>query len=162
MSVLSHPFPPVWDAQSHLLILGTFPSVQSRAQSFYYGHPQNRFWRVLAAVYQSPVPQSITEKTTFLHLHHIALWDVLQSCSIHGSSDASIRQPVANDLSALLLHAPITAIFTNGKKAAELYARHCMPATGRPAIALPSTSPANAAYSLEMLIARWSVLQQRP
>lgn len=162
MSVLSHPFPPVWDAQSRLLILGTFPSVQSRAQSFYYGHPQNRFWRVLAAVYRSPVPQSVAEKTTFLHLHHIALWDVLQSCSIRGSSDASIRHPVANDLSPLLLRAPIDAIFTNGKKAAELYARYCMPATGRPAIALPSTSPANAAHSLEALVARWSILQQRP
>ncbi len=158
MPIFTHPFPPLWDTQSRLLILGTFPSVQSRAQSFYYGHPQNRFWRVLSAVYQAPLPNTIEEKKNFLYAHHIALWDVLKSCSIQGSRDATIRQPVANDLSSLLLCAPIEAIFTNGKKAASLYSRYCMPATGRPAIVLPSTSPANAVYSLEALVTQWRCL----
>lgn len=162
MQILTHPFPPVWDTQSQLLILGTFPSVQSRAQAFYYAHPQNRFWHVLSALYQAPLPQTIEEKKRFLHDRRIALWDVLQRCAIRGSEDASIRQPIVNDLAPLLTQAPIQAIFTNGKKAFSLYERYCLPLTQRPAVALPSTSPANAAYSLPMLIDQWHILLQRP
>lgn len=154
-----HPFEPVWDEHSRVLVLGTFPSVKSRANAFYYGHPQNRFWRVLAALYGEAAPETIEQKKALLLRHGVALWDVLQSCDVTGSADASIRHPVPNDVAGLLLKAPIERVLCNGQTAARLYARFCEPLTGLAAAALPSTSPANAGCSLERLIAAWSALK---
>ena len=155
-----HPFAPVFDSTSRVLVLGTFPSVQSRANAFYYGHPQNRFWPVLSALFGAVVPSSVEEKTALLLAHHVALWDVLASCDIAGSADGSIRNPVPNDLSELLGQAPICTVFANGQTAAALYRRWSQPQTGLPMIALPSTSPANARCTLETLIAAWKPLWQ--
>lgn len=157
---LQHPIPPVYDAHSRVLILGSFPSVRSREIGFFYGHPQNRFWCTLADVFADELPQSVEEKRIFLLRHRIALWDVIASCEITGSSDASIRNAVPNDLSVLLSSAPIGAIFTNGKTAHRLYCRYLLPQTGREAVCLPSTSPANAAWTQDRLNAAWSVLRQ--
>ena len=148
---VEHPLAPVWDARSRVLLLGTMPSPRSRAQGFYYGHPQNRFWRVLAAVLGEPLPQSIPEKRGMLLRRGIALWDVLASCEIVGASDASIRNPVPNDLGPLLAGAPIRAVFATGGQAARLYRRWQQPSTGLPITQLPSTSPANCACSWEAL-----------
>ena len=159
--MLTHPIPPVYDAHSQILILGSFPSVKSRAQGFFYGHPQNRFWRVLAAVYDDALPQTIPEKRAFLLRHGVALWDVIAACEITGSADASIRDAAVNDLASILAAAPIRAIYVNGQTAAKLYRRYTEPRTGRPAVALPSTSPANAGWSLERLIAAWGVIESK-
>ena len=150
-----HPFPPLYNAQSKILILGSFPSVKSREQMFFYGHPQNRFWRVISSIYGEEVPQTIEEKKTLLMAHKIALWDVIASCDIEGSSDASIRNAVANDLSIILDHAEIQKIIVNGKTAEKYYLKYTADNIGRPAICLPSTSPANAAWNLEKLIKAW-------
>lgn len=150
-----HPFAPVYDEHSEILILGTLPSVKSRENDFYYGHPQNRFWKVLAAVYNQPLPQSAEERSAFLLRNRIALWDVIYSCEIQGSSDSSIRSVVPTDLKQILETAPIRQIFVNGKKAAQLYTRYQQPLTGIPAVTLPSTSPANAAWNLERLCGEW-------
>jgi hypoxanthine-DNA glycosylase len=157
---IHHPFAPVFDSTSRVLVLGTFPSVQSRANAFYYGHPQNRFWPVLAALFGAAVPSSVKEKTDLLLTHHVALWDVLASCDIAGSADGSIRNPVPNDLSKLLGQAPIHSVFTNGQTAAALYRRWSQPQNNVPMVALPSTSPANARCTLEILIAAWKPLWQ--
>ena len=154
----THPFAPVWDGCSLALVLGTFPSVLSRVRGFYYGHPQNRFWRVLAALLSAPLPTTVEEKRALLLQNRIALWDVLASCDITGSADGSIRRPVPNDIAALLGNAPITQVFANGQAAAALYRRWCQPLTGVPAIALPSTSPANAAWSQAALLEAWQPL----
>ena len=156
--MLVHPFPPVYDAESEILILGSFPSVKSREIMFYYGHPQNRFWRVLAAVYNADVPQNIDEKTRFLLKHHIALWDVLASCEITGSADSSSKNAVPNDLSVILSRADIRRIYTNGKTSEKYYKRFSEEITGRGSVCLPSTSPANAAWSLDRLIGAWKVI----
>ena len=150
MSV-EHPFPPVVDAACRVLVLGSFPSVKSREEGFFYGHPRNRFWPLMAALFGEAVPQSIPEKRALLLRHHIALWDVLRACSIEGADDGSIRQPEINDLRRVLDRADIRAIFTTGTKAAALYRRYCLPVTGRPAIPLPSTSPANCRATLDDL-----------
>ena len=150
-----HPFPPLYDENSKVLILGSFPSVKSREQKFFYGHPQNRFWRVLAAVFASETPQTVAEKRRFLFSHGIALWDVIASCEITGSADSSIKNAVANDLSPILAAADIRQIFVNGKTAEKYYRKYTEAATGRAAVCLPSTSPANAAWSMERLIAAW-------
>ena len=155
---VTHTFEPVWDEHSRILILGSFPSVKSREQGFYYGHPQNRFWKVLAAVAEEPVPDTIDEKKQFLLLHKIAVWDVIASCEIEGSSDSSIRHVIASDIAGLLSRTGITRVFVNGKKAAQLYEKYTLPLTGMKAVCLPSTSPANAAWSLERLIAAWKVI----
>ena len=155
---VTHPIPPVYDENSEILILGSFPSVKSREAGFFYGHPQNRFWRVLAAVYGGEPPATTEEKIAFLHQNHVALWDVLAACEIKGSADSSIRSAVPTDLSAILQTAPIRAVFVNGKTAERLYRRYAEPLTGRAAICLPSTSPANAAWSLERLIEAWRVI----
>ena len=150
---VEHPLQPVYNAQSRVLILGTMPSPKSRAFGFYYAHPQNRFWRVLTEVFQQAFPTSIEEKTAFCLCNHIALWDVLQSCSIQGADDGSIREPVANDIAGLLQHTSIHTICTTGTKASALYKRLCLPITGLPALALPSTSPANCRhYTFERLV----------
>ena len=150
-----HPIPPVFDENSRVLILGSFPSVKSREQGFFYGHPQNRFWKVTAALFAEDAPQSIEEKRSFLLRNRIAVWDVIGSCDIVGSSDASIRNVTANDLSVILNAADIRAIFVNGKTAYAYFQKYTEPKIGRPAICLPSTSPANAAWSAEKLIEAW-------
>ena len=152
---LSHPFPALYDGHSEILILGSFPSVKSREAAFFYGHPQNRFWRVLAALFEEPVPRTTEEKTALLLRRHIALWDVIGACSIVGSSDSSIRDAAPNDLRPILREAPIRAIYVNGKTAEKLYRRHIEPTLGISARCLPSTSPANAAWSLERLTEAW-------
>lgn len=149
---IQHTIEPVFDATSRVLLLGTMPSPKSREQGFFYGHPQNRFWKVLSAVFNAPTPESIPEKRAFLLEHHIALWDVLASCEITGASDASIRDPEPNDLRRILDHAPIEGIFCTGAKAAQLYRRLCEPELGIPCVQLPSTSPANAAMRLPDLV----------
>ena len=156
----SHTFAPVFDESSEILVLGSFPSVKSREQGFYYGHPRNRFCSVLAAVYGGELPQSIAEKTAFLHRNKIALWDVIESCEITGSSDASIKNAVGNDLDVILSAAPIRAIFANGKTAEALYRRLLLPRFGREIAVLPSTSPANAAFSLDRLVEAWTILRE--
>ena len=127
------------------------PSPKSREAGFYYAHPQNRFWRVLAALWGEETPAGTQERLAFARRHHIALWDVLRACSIEGADDGSIRQPEINDLRRVLDRADIRAIFTTGTKAAALYRRYCLPVTGRPAIPLPSTSPANCRATLDDL-----------
>lgn len=155
MTSQSHPFPPLYDAHSRVLILGSFPSVKSREGMFFYHHPQNRFWRVVSSVLAVPLPQSIAEKEHMLRSNGIALWDVIASCDIVGSSDASIRNAVPTDLSVILDNASIRGIFCNGTLAWKLYQKYQMPETGLSAQRLPSTSPANAAWSLSALIEAW-------
>lgn len=155
MERFSHTLPPICDSGSRILILGSFPSVKSRAVQFYYGNPRNRFWTVLAQVLEEPVPDPIEGKKSFLLRHHIALWDVIASCEIHGSADSSIQNAMPNDLSPILSQCPIRQIYTNGSAAARLYRKFLLPQTGREAIQLPSTSPANASYSIERLAASW-------
>ena len=154
-SELVHPFPPLYDEHSRILILGSFPSVKSREQMFFYGHPQNRFWRVLAAVLGCETPQSIPEKRTMLLSHFVALWDSIARCEIEGSSDASITGVVPNDLSPIFAAADIRQVFCNGRKSHEMYEKYILPVLGREAACLPSTSPANAAWSLERLTEAW-------
>ena len=151
-----HSFEPIFDSASQILILGTLPSVKSRETNFYYGHKQNRFWKVLAALFQEPIPETIDEKKHLLLRHHIAIWDVIQSCDIKGSSDSSIKNAVPADISRILKAADIQTIIANGGTAFRLYERYCEPVTGRPAALCPSTSPANAAFSLERLSECWS------
>lgn len=157
--MLTHPIPPVYDEASRILILGSFPSVKSREAGFFYGHPQNRFWRVTSAVFDAPVPRTVAEKRVFLLSHHIALWDVIASCEIEGSADSTIRSVTPNDLSRILDTAPIRQIFVNGKTALSYYTRYTAPHIGRDAVCLPSTSPANAAWSLDRLIAAWAQIR---
>jgi hypoxanthine-DNA glycosylase len=152
-----HTIAPVYDSESRILILGSFPSVKSREQQFFYGHKQNRFWKVMAQVLDCPVPETIPQKKEMLLTHHVALWDVIASCEITGSSDASIRNVQPNDLSPILETADIRAIYANGAKAYDLYQKYLYPLTGRAAEKLPSTSPANAGYSLERLVEAWKV-----
>lgn len=152
---VEHTFDPVYNEKSEILILGSFPSVKSRENQFYYGHPQNRFWKVIAAITQSRLPVTVEEKKEMLLEHHIAIWDVIQSCSIIGSSDSSIRDVVVNDLSKLLETTGIRKIYANGGKAYELYRKYAYQQTGREIEKLPSTSPANAAYQMERLCREW-------
>ncbi|MBQ3085559.1 MAG: DNA-deoxyinosine glycosylase [Clostridia bacterium] len=160
MNKIIHPFPPLFDNRSEILILGSFPSVKSREQLFFYGHPQNRFWRVLAAVFGESIPETIDEKKAFLLKNNVALWDVIASCEIKGSADSSIKNVRANDLSPILENAPIRRIFVNGGTAKKLYDRHILPVLGREALVLPSTSPANAAWSVERLINTWRIIKE--
>lgn len=157
--MLIHPFPPLFDTHSRVLILGSFPSVKSRDECFFYGHPQNRFWRVTAAVFDCPTPTTVPEKRAFLLEHGIALWDVIGSCEITGSADSSIRDVTVNDLSPILAATPIERIFVNGQTAAKYYNRFAAPLIGRGATVLPSTSPANAAWTLEKLTQAWSCIK---
>lgn len=152
---VSHTFEPVFDKDSKILILGSFPSVKSRENHFYYGHPQNRFWKVMAAVLGAEVPVTIEEKKRMLLTNHIAVWDVIASCSIIGSSDTSIKDVTVNDFSRILEHSRVKRIYVNGGKAYELYRKYAEKVTGIQAIKLPSTSPANAAWSLENLCKAW-------
>ena len=157
-SHIIHPIPPVFDTDSRILILGSFPSVKSRESCFFYGHPQNRFWKLLARLRKEDIPSSVEEKKAFLLRNHIAVWDTIHSCSIEGSSDSSIRDVVPTDLGVILRAAKIKAVFCNGQTAYRLYERYQLAQTGLPATVLPSTSPANAAYSVERLTESWRVL----
>lgn len=158
-SFVRHEIPPVYDEHSRILILGSFPSVKSRENQFFYGHPQNRFWKVLAAIFQEELPSTIEAKKAFLHRHHIALWDVIDSCTINGSSDSSIRDVTPSDLTRILTAAPVQKIFTNGGTADKLYQKYCLHATHMSAIRLPSTSPANASWTMEKLISAWQIIR---
>lgn len=153
-----HPFGPLFSAESKVLILGSFPSVKSREQSFFYGHPQNRFWKVIASLYHAETPVTIPEKKELILCNGLALWDTIASCTVTGSSDASIRDVQANDLSVILDHSPIRKICCNGKTSWLLYEKWIRPQTGREALCLPSTSPANAQWTLEKLTEAWSVI----
>lgn len=155
---VTHTFGPVYNKNSDILILGSMPSVKSREQQFYYGHPQNRFWKVLSAALGETEPDTITEKKDFLLRNNIALWDVIASCDIIGSSDSSIKNVKENDMNRILSAADINAIFLNGGKAYELFMKYCGKYIheGKPALVkLPSTSPANAAWSREKLTNTW-------
>ncbi len=155
---IDHPIPPTWDSNSVILILGSFPSVKSREMAYFYGHPRNRFWQVLGILVGDPVPATVSERRAFLLRHKIAVWDVIASCTITGSSDSSIQDVTPNDLTPILTGSSIRQIFVNGKKAAQLYERYLLPKTGKAAVTLPSTSPANAAWSLPKLTEAWRVL----
>ena len=154
-----HPISPVFDKDSKVLILGSFPSVKSREEGFFYGHPQNRFWKVTSRVFGEELPVTIDEKKAFLIRNHIAVWDVIGSCEIEGSSDSSIRNVTVNDLSVILGTADIRAIFLNGKKAEQYYLKYLFPVLKRDAVCLPSTSPANAAWSLDKLTDAWKIIK---
>lgn len=157
--MIQHPIPPVYDRDSRILILGSFPSVKSREAMFFYGHPQNRYWKVLAAVFGEEVPMTVPDRKAFLLRNHIAAWDVIASCDIVGSSDSSIKNVTANDLTPILETADIKEIFVNGKTAEKMYKKYTEPVTDRPCVCLPSTSPANAAWTLEKLVEAWSVVK---
>ena len=153
-----HPFCPLYDEQSRVLILGSFPSVKSREQQFFYGHPKNRFWPLLAALTGSGIPQNIEEKKQLALKNGIALWDVIASCEIVGSSDSSIRNAKPNDITPILENSNVRKIFTNGKTAASLYMRYIFPVTKIQSVCLPSTSPANAAWNMERLLSAWQII----
>ena len=150
-----HPIEPLFDEHSRVLILGSFPSVKSREVRFFYGHPQNRFWRVLADIFGEAPPETIEERKSLALRRGVALWDVIAQCEIVGSSDASITNVTANDLSAILNAADIRAVFCNGNTSYIYYNKYCRAATGRDAMALPSTSPANARWTREKLVQTW-------
>lgn len=157
---VSHDFEPVFDENSKVLILGTFPSVKSRENQFYYGHPQNRFWKVIAGLTESEVPQTIEEKKKLLLEHGIAIWDVIESCDIIGSSDSSIKNVVPADIERVVANSKIQNIYANGGTAKKLYEKYSQKKTGREIIGLPSTSPSNAAYSLERLLECWQEVKK--
>ena len=156
---IEHPFGPLYNQHSRILILGSFPSVRSREQQFFYGHPQNRFWKVIAALYGQETPATIPEKKELILVHGLALWDSIASCVITGSSDASIRDVRANNLRIILDSSPIERIFCNGRKSYEMYQKYIQNDIQREAVCLPSTSPANAQFSLDRLIAAWAVIK---
>lgn len=158
---VKHPFEPVCDRDSEILILGSLPSVKSRENNFYYGHKQNRFWKVISGIYGEAEPQSIYDKRKMLLKNHVAIWDVIRECDIHGSSDSSIKNVIATDLGSLMHNTGIKRIYANGNKAGALYKKYQQKLTGMDITILPSTSPANAAWSLEKLIAAWQVINGR-
>ena len=157
-SRLFHKFEPIFDENSRILILGTFPSVKSREQDFYYAHPRNRFWNILSKLTQEPLPVTKEEKIELLLRNRIALWDVIESCEITGSSDSSIRNVVPATLERVLCVPQIENIYANGTAAKRLYDRYQREQTGREIIGLPSTSPANAAWNLERLLKAWNCI----
>ena len=156
-----HNFPALFNENSEILILGSFPSQKSREAQFFYGHPQNRFWLVLSTILRSNLPQSIEEKRQMLISNKIALWDVIKSCEIVGSSDSSIKNALPNDISSIIKKSNIKRIFVNGKTAEKYYNKYILDSTQIPASVLPSTSPANAAYSLERLIEEWETILKK-
>ena len=156
---LNHPFGPLYDENSRVLILGSFPSVKSREQNFFYGHPQNRFWKVVSIIFEQSVPQTVEEKKQLILSSGLALWDSIASCEITGSSDSSIRNAQANDIRIILDSCNMERIYCHGRKSHELYKKYIEPQTGREAVCLPSTSPANAQWTLERLIEEWSVIR---
>lgn len=153
-----HPFPPLFDENSRALVLGSFPSVKSREAMFFYGHPQNRFWRLMALLFNEPVPNTVDDKKRLMLSNNIALWDTIRSCTITGSSDSSIKNVVPNDLSVILNNSCVEKIFCNGGTSYKLYQKYIYPQNGIKAQKLPSTSPANAAWSLERLAGEWKTI----
>ncbi len=154
-----HPINPVWDTNSKILILGSFPSVLSRKSHFFYGHPKNRFWKILSSILNEKEPLTIDDKKSLLLNNKIAVWDVIKSCDIKGSADSSIQNVVPNDIGFILKSSKIKMIFTNGQTADKLYQKHLLQKTELKPIVLPSSSPANARYSLEDLINEWSIIK---
>lgn len=160
MSKTVHPIAPIYDENSKILILGSFPSVKSREEGFFYGHRQNRFWKVVSVVLEQDEPKSIDEKRAFLLKNGIAVWDVIAECEILGSADSSISNAKANDIMPILTNSDIKAIFTNGKKAFSLFESKIQPNVLRKSIYLPSTSPANAMFSFEKLVEEWKIIKE--
>ena len=158
MQHIIHPIPAFYRPNSRVLILGSFPSVKTRESGFFYGHPQNRFWKLLSLLYSEETPGTVPEKAAFLARHKIACWDSIRECDIVGSSDASIRNAVPNDFTEILSATGLRRIYTNGKKSHEIYRSCCLANTGIEDICLPSTSPANAAWSLERLADAWRII----
>ena len=156
---IKHTFEPIFDKNSKILILGSLPSVKSREEGFYYGHPQNRFWMVLSSIFNTDVPKTIDEKINLLLTNNIAIWDVVDSCDIIGSSDSSIKNVIPADLSKILKNSNIQTIYANGKTASKLYKKYSEKQTGKKIIELPSTSPANAKYTFDRLIEAWKVIK---
>lgn len=158
---IHHTFLPVFDKNSHILILGSLPSVKSRENGFYYGHPQNRFWKVIANIFNEDVPQTIEEKKAILLHNHIAMWDVILSCDIIGSSDSTIKNVVPTKINQIMKQCDIKTIYANGKTAGKLYRKYTRDSIQREIIELPSTSPANAAYNLERLVEEWKIIKNQ-
>lgn len=154
-----HPIKPLFSSESKVLILGSFPSVKSRENQFFYGHPQNRFWRVIASLFNAEVPKTIEEKKQLILSNDLALWDVIHSCTITGSSDSSIKEVVANDISVILQNSKVERIFCNGATAHKLYCKYILPQNGIESTKLPSTSPANAMFSVDRLIDEWKFIK---
>lgn len=157
--MIKHPIPPFFNKNSHILILGSFPSVKSREQMFFYGHPQNRFWKVISAVFECECPKTIEQKRKFLADNRIALWDSIASCDIVGSADSTITNVVPNDISEILENSSVERIFVNGKTSEKYYNKYIRDLIGIEATLLPSTSPANAAWSVEKLIEAWNFIK---
>lgn len=157
--MIVHPIPPLFNKESKTLILGSFPSVKSREAAFFYGHPQNRFWTVVARIFESEKPHTTEEKKKLILENNLALWDVIESCEIEGSADSTISNVTANDLSIILENSKIDRIFVNGKTAEKYYNKYTYPITGIKALCLPSTSPANAAWSIERLVEAWKIIK---
>ncbi len=156
-----HPFPPLFGSESDTLILGSFPSVKSREAMFFYGHPQNRFWKLTAMLFGEPVPETISEKTGLILNNRLALWDSIRSCTITGSSDSSVKDVVPNDLSPIFENSKVNRVFCNGALSHKMYMKYIFPETKVKAVKLPSTSPANAAFSLERLYEHWKIILDR-
>ena len=157
--MIIHPIKPVFNKDSKVLILGSFPSVKSREEGFFYGHKKNRFWKILSLIFNQKQPLTIAEKTEFLLKNHVAIWDVIKSCEITGSADSSIKDVVPNDLSEILKKSKINRIFVNGKTAQKYYDKYLKEKTGIEAVLLPSSSPANAVYSLDKLVDEWQKIK---
>ncbi len=158
--MIIHPIPPLFNEESETLILGSFPSVKSREAAFFYGHPQNRFWAVVAEIYGCEKPQTVEEKKKLVLKNKLAMWDVIESCEIEGSADSTISNVTANDLSIILNNSKVDRIFVNGKTAEKYYNKYTYPKTGIKAICLPSTSPANAAWNIERLVEAWKTIKK--
>ena len=159
-SRIIHPIPPLFDENSGKLILGSFPSVKSREAMFFYGHPQNRFWKLLPLIFDEKIPVTIEEKSALILRHNLALWDSIHSCVITGSSDSSVKDVVPNDLSVIINNSRVTQIFCNGALSHRMYMKYIYPQTKIEAVKLPSTSPANAAFSMERLYEQWKIIAE--
>lgn len=160
MEKVFHELPPVFDRDSRILVLGTIPSPKSREQGFYYGHPRNRFWKMMSLVFEEPMPETVAERRAMALRNHVALWDVLASCTIRGAEDASIRDAVPNDIRLILSQADIQAVFTTGTRAGALYRKYCEPVCGVPCIGLPSTSPANCRMKDDELLSYYKQMKE--
>lgn len=152
-------FGPVYNQNSKILILGSFPSVKSREVNFYYGHPQNRFWQLMGKILECKIPVSIEERKSLMLEKRIALWDTIEECDIVGSSDASIRNIVPVDIQLVLKTADITRIYCNGSTSYDLFMRYLEPVCGRTSVKLPSTSPANATWNPDRLFEVWKQIK---
>lgn len=154
-----HNIEPLFDKNSKTLILGSFPSVKSREAGFFYAHPQNRFWKVIAGVFGEDVPLTVADKKALILNNGLALYDSVYSCEINGSSDSSMKNVVPSDLTPIIQNSKITKVFVNGRAAEKYYVKYSLNDTGINGVVLPSTSPANAAWSLERLIDEWSIIK---